>query len=189
MLNALSPAATDSDEQLVVKLDPWHIHLFPTLRRAFPDVPWIFVARDPVEVMASHELQRGAHMIPGALPSELLGVDADPASLDEHGASVLAAILRSALRHEADGGLFVDYTELPAAITTRIQPHFGVPVTDPDPAVLALNARNPVLPYSPDGPGKRAAVSPTLRETTERLVGEAHSAFEAARMRQLGKTH
>ena len=187
MLSALSPAVNDGDDGLVVKLDSWHIHLFPILRQAFPDVPWIFLARDPVEVMASHERQRGPQMIPGALPSELLGVDAGAASMDEHGASVLAAILESALRYGSDGGLFVDYTELPEAITTRIQPHFGLTVTDPDPAVLAQNAKNPVLPFSPDGAEKRAGAGPMLRETTERLVGEVHSTFEAARMRQLSR--
>lgn len=188
MLNALSPVGDDPDERLVVKLDSWHIHLFPVLRQAFPDVPWIFLARDPVEVMSSHETQRGAAMIPGALPSELLGVGADAPSLDEHGAAVLAATLRSALRYEADGGLFIDYTELPGAITTRIQPHFGLAVVEPDPTVLARNAKNPVLAFTPDGPEKQAAVNPALRETTERLAGEAHSAFEASRLRQLSKT-
>jgi hypothetical protein len=187
MVSALSPAASDGHDGLVVKLDSWHIHLFPVLRRAFPDVPWIFLARDPVEVMASHERQRGPQMIPGALPIELLGMENDAASLDEYGALVLAAILASALRHEADGGLFVDYSELPDALTTRIQPHFGLPVTDPDPAVLAQNAKNPMLPFSPDGAEKRAGVSPMLCETTQRLVGAVHSAFEAARLRQLSR--
>ncbi|MEP6296086.1 MAG: aspartyl beta-hydroxylase, partial [Ilumatobacter sp.] len=185
MLSALSPAADAGDDGLVVKLDSWHIHLFPILRRAYPDVPWIFLARDPVEVMVSHDRQRGPQMIPGALPSELLRVDAETVSLHEHGASVLAAILDSALFHEADGGLLVDYTELPEAITTRIQPHFGLAVIDPDPDVLSQHAKNPVLPFTPDGVEKRDGADPELREATHRLVGGAYSAFDAARTRQL----
>lgn len=87
----------------------------------------------------------------------------------------------------ADRGLFVDYTELPGAITTRMQPHSGLAATDPDRAVLAMNAKNPVLAFTPDGPEKQAAANPALRETTVRLVGEAYSAFEAARLRQLSR--
>ena len=46
-----------------------------TVRRAFPDVPWVFLFREPVQVLASHLRQRGAHMVPGAIDPALFGLD------------------------------------------------------------------------------------------------------------------
>jgi hypothetical protein len=184
ILQALSPVETADDCQLVVKLDGWHIHLFPVLRLAFPDVPWIFLSREPVEVMVSHERQHGAQMIPGALPQPLLGVPHGDHSLVDYGAHVLAAMLRSAVHYHGDGGLLIDYSELPGAISTLIAPHFGISVDVPLHAVLSVNAKNPVLEFSPDGASKRASVSPKTQEAVDRIIGDAHQWFEQARRTQ-----
>ena len=185
MLRALSPLATNADQRLIVKLDAWHIQLFPLLRRAFPDVPWIFLSRNPLEVMVSHERHAGAQLIPGAIPGELLGVDGEGLSDEEYGASVLAAMLRSALRNRADGGIFVDYAELPTAIESRIGPHFGIDVSQLDRAILAADAKKPDQPFVPDAVAKLAAARDSTREITMRIVGDAHEQFEVVRRTEL----
>jgi hypothetical protein len=48
----------------VLKLDAWHALALPLFRRAFPDTPWVFLYRDPVEVLVSHMRQRGSQMLP-----------------------------------------------------------------------------------------------------------------------------
>ena len=182
MLSALSPQYSPEDRQLVVKLDAWHIHLFPLLRRAFPTVPWIFVSRDPVEVMASHKRQRGAQMIRGALPRHVVRVPEGDLSPLEYGAHALNSMLESALRYHDDGGLLVDYSELPGAITERIAPHFGIAPGDVSASVLGTHAKNPVLPFTADTNVKQAVLSHEARHDIERVVGATHRSFEQARL-------
>lgn len=185
---AMSPIATSSEDQLIVKLDGWHIHLLPVLRHAFPNVPWVFLSRNPLEVMVSHERMPGAQMMPGAIPPELLGVTDDGSSIQEYGASVLAEMLRSALRHRDDGSIFVDHSELPSAIESRIAPHFGMGVVEIETATLAADAKNPAQPYTPDRASKRADASESTRNATERLVSEVHAEFEGVRHTELDRT-
>jgi hypothetical protein len=186
MLHALSPAATDRDQHLVVKLDCWHIPFFPVLRAAFPDVPWIFLSREPVEVMVSHDRQHGAQMIPGALPNDLLQVPEGDHALVEHGAHVLAGFLLSAVEYHHDGGLLVDYTELPNAIATRIAPHFGLMGVPPE-SVLAVHSKNPAMPFTPDGASKRSVASDEVVEACDRIIRDTHRSFEVARLAQLAR--
>jgi hypothetical protein len=184
MLQALAPVKSDDVRHLVVKLDCWHIPFFPVLRAAFPDVPWIFLSREPAEVMVSHDRQYGAQMIPGALPNAQLQVPAGEHSLIEHGAHVLAGFLRSAVQYHHDGGLLVDYTELPDALATRIAPHFGLDGVVPE-SVFAVHSKNPAMPFAPDSASKRSVASEETIEACDRIIGTYHRAFEVARLAQL----
>lgn len=48
-----------------VKFDAWHTLALPLVRGAFPDIPWIFVYRDPVEVMVSQMRRPASWTVPG----------------------------------------------------------------------------------------------------------------------------
>lgn len=61
-------------EQLFVKLDSWHIHFYPLLRKWFPDTPFYFLTRKPYAVILSHHKRRGLHSIPGLIDANLLKV-------------------------------------------------------------------------------------------------------------------
>ena len=80
----------------------------PLIRAAFPAVPWIFLYRNPVEVLVSHSRRRGAHVIPGVLsvPPDL----DQPMPLVEYAARVLARICEAALDVLPDPlATFADY--------------------------------------------------------------------------------
>lgn len=69
MLAALGQRRDGRVFRLAVKLDAWNIHELPLLHRCFPDKPWLFLYRDPLEIAASHLQQPCMHMVPG-LPGE-----------------------------------------------------------------------------------------------------------------------
>jgi hypothetical protein len=115
---------------------------------AFPDVPWVYLHRNPVEVMASHLLP-GDQLAPKApclkpmkgddwpfRISHLLSRPAEPlteANAEDRLSEFCAAHLLSlelaainAINKPASKGIFVDYKELPEAVVDRILPHFGV---------------------------------------------------------------
>ncbi len=177
------------ETQLFLKLDAWHIGLLPLLRHAFPDTPWVFLYRAPLEVMTP--LLETIGLDPGRFPIRALGLDADAASLPEadYLAAALAAICELALAgHAETGGLLVNYSELPSAAQSRILPHFGVTGSPGDAAAMALaardNAKAPGLRFAPDSAAKRAAATPEARAAVRGRLEAAYARLEAARALQ-----
>jgi len=75
MVNALGQRRSERERNLFLKLDCWSIAELPLIARAFPDTPWIFLYRDPLEVLASQYRSPGGWTIPSILPPEVLGME------------------------------------------------------------------------------------------------------------------
>jgi hypothetical protein len=192
LVGALGRPRGAASGPLFVKLDSWHIHALPLVRRAFPRVPWIFLLRDPLEVIVSHRRRRGAQMIPGALTPAASGLDlASAASMEEgaYTAHVLGRFCdaaRAALPH--GGGLLVHYDELPGALETKIAAHFGLSFTEAERArlreVARRDAKQPASAFSPDGAAKRAEATAQERAVCDAIARPAYDALEALRRAQ-----
>ena len=140
-----------------IKLDCWHTLALPLFRRAFPDVPWVFLYRDPVEVIVSQMTMPGLQMVPGTLDIGLLGLT--PADLvrsrEDYCARVLAAVCEPVLREANDKALLINYSDLPQAAWSAILPHFGIESGASDRAVMQeaakYDAKTPSFSFTPDG--------------------------------------
>src|SRR2546430_2644461 len=67
MIGALGQPRSGNERHYFIKLDCWHTLALPLFRRAFPDVPWGFLYRDPVEVLVSQLRMPGPQIIPRML--------------------------------------------------------------------------------------------------------------------------
>jgi hypothetical protein len=177
-----------AEKYYFIKFDAWNMIDFPVIRRAFPNVPWIFVYRDPVEVMVSHFDRRGAHMIPGALDPRLFGMDRQNAVSvrpEEFCARVLRSICNSALRHCEDGGLLINYSELPEAMFSQVIDFFGISYTANDLETIRSaakrDAKNPAQTFENDSPRKQEKASAAVREATAKWLYPVYEQLEAAR--------
>lgn len=188
---ALGQQQHPEERALFLKLDAWHTLELPLLQRAFPGVPWIFLYREPVEVMASHLKHRGAHMLPGLLEPALLGLAAPDASgmtLEEYGARVLARICQAGLegyRARTNPARLVSYRQLPEAVPELLAGLFGQDVTPEDLERMRSagqrDAKNPVISFEDDSAEKARGVTAVAREVAERFILPVHDALEAAR--------
>jgi hypothetical protein len=177
IVSALGRRRRGDERAYVLKLDAWSVCSFDIVRLAYPDVPWVFLVRDPVEVLVSHLRGRGAHMVPGAIDPRLFGLDEEQILQmppEEYCARVLAAIYRSALDHHDERSLVLDYSRLPDAVVESIFPAFGLECDEPDlermRAVTRFDAKNPRLFHSPDSEAKQDEASPALRRAAEQWV-------------------
>jgi hypothetical protein len=173
------------ERRLFVKLDCWHTLAMPLFRRAFPDVPWVFLYRDPVEVMVSQRQMPGMQMIPGAVGPELDGI-APTRDRDDHCARVLARICEPiAPEHARGGGLLVNYRDLPEALWTAILPHFGVAVTAEERATMAqtakYDAKMPSFEFTPDSETRQRAAKPATRAAAATWLADIYDRLEALR--------
>ena len=172
----------------VLKLDSWHVLALPLFRRAFPETPWVFLYRDPLEVMASQMAQRGLQTVHGAMDPRIFAIEgAETMTGEAYCAEVLRKTLRAVLDHRRlGGGLLVDYRELPSALWTRILPHFGMERGREELALMqqaaGRNAKTPYEVFKPDGEAKRAGASTAVRKETERRLAPVHAELEALRL-------
>jgi hypothetical protein len=175
-----------AERDLFIKLDAWHVLLLPLFRRAFPTVPWVFVYREPLEVLSSLARSRPAQMLPGWISPSLLSpaAIAAAADIDAYAVQVLACYLRAAIDHLADGGLLVEYRELPDI--GRIIDHLGLHYDEAELAAMrsaALqDAKSPRVRFRPDGAAKREEASEEMRLLAETHLAALHARLEAVRL-------
>jgi hypothetical protein len=186
MIGALGQPRSGGERHYVVKLDSWHTLALPLFRRAFPMTPWIFLYRDPLEVLVSQLRRRGQHMVPGLMDhvfgfAEQQAAQPPPA----YCADVLERICNGALRHYAPGAaLLVNYRQLPAALWTDVLPHFAVACSASDRTAMAdaarYDAKRPELPFGNDTNTKRQAATDEIRAAA-RPLDALHARLEALR--------
>ena len=171
MVLAFGRRRSGCEQRLFIKLDSWHALALPLFERAFPGTPWLFLFRDPIEVMVSQQREPGAQMVPQLVAPSIFGLEPMTPGPD-YTARVLSRICTAA----AEGlvsphGLAVNYCDLPDAFERRILPHFGFTPDAAERAImhdaLGVDAKSPGLPFSPDSAAKRAAASDRLRALTE----------------------
>lgn len=165
----------------VIKTDSWHSLALPLFRAAFPNTPWLFLFRNPIEVLASQARSRGWQTVPGMLPDQLFAIpDALGMPPGEYIARVLARVNQAAADHaDIGGGLFVDYAELPEAFDRRILPHFAIEANPEARAAMrattARNAKTPGMPFEPDSRRKREEAGTELRRVAAAHLDPLHA--------------
>ena len=188
LLVALGQPRRDCDRSLFLKTDCWHMAHIDRLLAAFPGTPWIFLYRDPVEVLVSHRRMPGWQLVPGSMAVHGLQPPGELANHPlGHGAWVLSHILEQArlamARH--NNGLLMNYRELPEALETRLASHFGVDLSDLDSAALnAVTGRNSKQgqeAFQPDAAEKRAAADAEVVELAARWLDEPYRLLERMR--------
>jgi hypothetical protein len=190
MIAAFGRRRSGHERRYVVKLDCWHTLALPLFRRAFPDVPWVFLYRDPVEVLVSQMRQRGMQTVPEYMPPAFYGIDAAESMTEEdYCACVLATVCRAVLDqresagYDLGGRLVLNYCELPGAVGTAILPHFGIACSDEELAILQQaaqqDAKSPSLPFAADTEAKQRAATAPIRSAADRHLGEIYRRLEA----------
>jgi hypothetical protein len=183
MAGALGGAAAD---RLLLKLDSWHAILLPLYRRAFPATPWLFLYRDPVEVLVSLMATPSAETTPDGRPPFFPGVESGP-GVDrlDYCARVLALRCEAAIDALGKGGgLAVNYSRLPGA-APDILAHFGIEAGPAEQAAMAAaalrDAKAPERAFVADAAAKRQAASAEIRDAARRHLAAPYRALEALR--------
>lgn len=190
MIGALGQPRHDGQRRMFVKFDAWATLGLAVVRQAFPTVPWLFLYRDPVEVLVSQRRRPGVHMIPGLLPPEVFGLKDGPASTlssVDYGAQVLAAIAEAALAAAVDDpfATLVNYEQLPEFALSDLPRRWSLSLDQPDldrmAAAAQLNAKNPVLAFEDDRAAKRREATPEIQAAAERYLAPVYRRLEQCR--------
>lgn len=182
-------------QHLIIKHDGWSVLNAPLVRAAWPATPWVFVYRNPLEILVSQVRQRASFLIPGIADWETAGLlrqeDANQEPV-EYCARRLGSIFEAMLKHfDPETTLLINYTELPVAVTARIAPHFKLAL-DADElqlmeAASARDAKSPSQSFTPDSANKKLEASDHMRAMAERWMLPHYLQLEACREKQNGK--
>lgn len=181
LIAALNSPYPAKDQRLFIKFDSWHLLELPLITEAFPQVPWIFLYRNPIEILVSHRWRRGSQMVPGLLPAERLGLPHEVATqlpFDEYGVHLLAILGQAAVAAKARGKA-LSYERLCAGGGRLLLETVGMTPTDEE--VLQMesgrrtDAKEPMRPFVPDSAMKQAqATEREHRLCRERLEPLMH---------------
>ena len=180
-------ASTPPFARYVVKFDAWHVERIALISQAFPEVPWVFLFRNPLEVLVSMLAHRAASTLPGVGTHLLPGVDLYAAAnmrSDQYLALILSHYMKSALKQrEHPRGMFVDYADLPQRALPAILAHLCL---DLDESAVALmlarasrDAKHPSAEFVPDTSRKQAAASPAARQLAQELLMPTYEELRA----------
>jgi hypothetical protein len=191
MVSALGQKRAGNETRYFIKFDSVTTDALAFIRRTFPVVPWIFLYRDPEEVLASQLSDPGAAMSPGIVRgpavldrpwNETLSM-----SLEEYAARVIGTLCRSACVAADHGGLLVNYTQLPEAVWKDIADHFRIHFSAAEietmQNVAEFHAKHPRAKFTPDGEFKRLGISSAAREAAARWIQPHFETLEKLRLR------
>ncbi len=130
---------TRGETAFVIKMDAWTIFELPLLLRAFPNTPWVFLYRDPVEIAVSQMRQRASYMIPGVIghwPGTVGWQESMAMLAEELIARTIGNVMAQAVKMlKQYGGVAMHYNQLPEVAWTSFAATFGVA---PTPENIAL---------------------------------------------------
>jgi hypothetical protein len=173
----------------VIKLDAWHVDRLALIEQAFPEVPWVFLFRHPLEVLVSNLALRAASTLPGISTHGVPGVDLYAAvnlAPEEYVGMILDHHMRGALAHRSSPrGLFVDYADLPERALPAILAHWRMHLGESEIAMMlskaGRDAKQPQAVFVPDASRKQASASAAARQVAQTLLMPTYEKLQAVR--------
>ena len=189
MVSALMQPRNDETAGFI-KFDSWHTIDLPLIRRAYPEVPMIFLYREPSEVIVSHWRMPGAQMVPGSVAGYALGIapnDPSITSQEEYMALVLQRICSGVIASGVPIRL-VNYTELPELTYSAKSNFFKFELSDSDRAkiiaVSSKDAKQPRVQFTSDSAQKQSRITDAIRKAADSIVGPIYQELEKLRASQ-----
>jgi hypothetical protein len=186
LVRALGRCRHGDEQHLVLKCTSWNIRRREILAAAFPETPWIWVQRDPANVLASLMTTPPGWLglgVTSPRTARLFGLD--PAAVPararvEFAARALGAMLEAAATDPA-GRLSIDYADLPGAVWRRVAPHFGLEADSAAIERMIEESRFYSKDPSPrvfdeDAPGRRPMTA-AIRDAAQRFAEPGYRAL------------
>ncbi len=181
-----------ADGPFVLKLRSWNSLFAPLINEAFPETPWVFTVRNPVEVGVSVERRPPTWMRAFTEPNNpflpFAAAHGDPTSRETYFSAMFASFCDAIGDIDKRLGRVVRYEDLPNAVWGLVCPHFGIPIgideVDQIKSVARYDAKRGGV-FVPDAQRKQAAASVALRDAANRIAQPALARLEEMFAEQL----
>jgi len=193
-VNALAQRRTGQERHLFVKFACCSVSQIDRLRRIWPNVPAVFLYRDPVETIVSNMQNRPAWLmdrdrrilasIIRCAPCAIANMSAE-----ELCARSIASFYTTAHRVANDRTLLLNYHQLSLAEISNALQFFGVRPAATEMETIARQSKTyskstAARAFAADSEAKQHAASVLIRETAEKWAAQPYQLLEQKRLEQ-----
>lgn len=180
---ALGRRRQQHKQHYVIKFNSWNVMQAKALQLAFPEVPCVFLYRDPAEVMVSL-LRRPPGWVEnrtGAIATSLAGTGLESLLPVEYVARILKGLLNAGLN--VNNAYLINHSELRQDILPHLLQRLGIEADAPTMASMqaqfARNAKSHLgEAYVSDQRAKQLAASGEIGEVAAGMLSTQYSALE-----------
>jgi hypothetical protein len=185
-VSALGQRRLGIEENYVIKFGSPITVFQPIITRAFPDVPCVFLYRDPVEVLVSNMANPFQQWL---FEPEVTGCDMTTMTEVNTALENCAAALRRTSRAFLDSipekHLIANYSQFSRALLERVLDFFGTPASTSEIDRMWSagkgHSHHPGTAFEPDSQKKQRSASPKLRAVADQYLGELYQELESMR--------
>ncbi|MGH9829144.1 MAG: hypothetical protein ACREDR_38485, partial [Blastocatellia bacterium] len=186
-VSALGQKRLGTERHYVIKFGSATTLFLPLILQAFPDVPRIFLYRDPVEVLVSNMKNPGQEWL---FEAELTGLDnrtmTEENTVLENCAIALKHTIQAFIDNSEGNHLIVNYNQFSPALIERILSFFGIAASQTElESMLAAgegHAHNRQAAFQPDAQDKQNAASAKLRRVAVEQLGQVYEQLESMKV-------
>ena len=188
LVHALAQRRTQNERHLFIKFACCSFAQLERIKRIWPNVPWLFLYRDPVETIVSNVKDVPPWLIDNdrRVLSSIIG-DAGEMGLEELCARTIGSLYSTAYNLANGNSMLLNYKQLSVPVIANVLNFFQV---SPSTEELETIARTSEV-YSKEASGTRAFVADTdtkqrhasdlVREMSERWASEPYRRLEQKR--------
>lgn len=193
VVKALAQRRSGREQHLFIKFAPCSVAGIERIQRLWPNVPWVFMYRDPVETIVSNvrnvpswlqdEDHRVLASITGASTEEVAQM-----TVEELCARSIAAFYNTAHRVANDRALLLNYNQLSPATVSNVLEFFGVkPAAAEMENIARLSQTYSKSPFgerafSADAAAKQRAANELVREMAAAWANTPYQLLEQKRL-------
>lgn len=195
VVHALGRRRTGTEQHLFIKFSCCSFAQIERIRRIWPNVPWIFLYRDPIETIVSNLAdvppwlmdndRRVLASITGVSPEQVAEM-----RLEELCARTIGSFYSLAPRVAKDEGLLLNYNQLSVPVISRVLRFFRVNPSAEEMETIARGSRiyskevSGSHTFVADADAKQKLANDLVREVTEQWAIEPYRLLEQKRLEQ-----
>ena len=185
VVHALAQRRTSTEQHLFIKFACCSFAQLERIKRIWPNVPWLFLYRDPVETIVSNMRDAPPWLMDNdrRVLSSIIG-DASEMTLEELCARTIGSLFSTAYKLANANSMLLNYNQLSVPVIASVLNFFNVSLSSEELETIARTSEV----YSKEASGTRAFVadvdakqklaSDLVREMSERWAGEPYRLLE-----------
>ena len=193
LVHALAQRRLGTEQHLFIKFACCSFSQIDRIRRIWPNVPWLFLYRDPIETIVSNmksvppwlvdDDRRVLASISATSPAEVAEM-----SLEELCARTIGSLYSTAHRLANDGGMLLNYSQLSVPVISSVLKFFNVTPANEEIDRIARTSRSyskeasATRDFVQDSDAKQRQASDLVREVAEAWAIEPYRRLEEKRM-------
>jgi len=195
VVHALAQRRSGNEQHLFIKFACCSFAQLPRIKRIWPNVPWLFLYRDPVETIVSNMKDVPPWLLDNdrRVLSSIIGAD-EEMSLEELCARTIGRLYSTAYDLANDNSMLLNYNQLSVPVIASVLNFFKIDLSSEELETIARTTKA----YSKEASGTRAFVadieikqqlaSDLVREMSERWAETPYQLLEQRNRHERTKT-